>query len=129
MKAQDPTLRRTHLIILLLIAALLMTTLAPGAALAKKDMQVATEGDPGDGNLSPESLQASSGSGSCMSGGMSTFDDGVIQNGWTLSLPGLPILIPGQATWFFMPRTMEDHARWNGMPISLQRERRCGHAR
>jgi len=132
MKAQDPTQIHGSLFFLisLLLVTLLMVTSFAGPVQAKKDMQVATEGDPGDGNLSPESLQAASGSspGSTMDGGMKSYTLqplGIEQKCWFVSLPG----VPGQMTWFFLSGTAGDLFRWSGIPVSLQWERRCGHAR
>ncbi len=45
-----------------LLAAILLASLVASSAFARKDMTIATEGDPGDGNLSPE-IYTPSGSG------------------------------------------------------------------
>ncbi len=133
MKAQDPTKGLhgpTFFLFSLLMILLLMAASSAGPVLAKKDMQAATEGDPGDGNLSPESLQVASGSSaySGMDGGMSSINlppTDESREYWLVPLPG----IPGQVTWFLLPRNAGDLFRWRGVPVPPQRERRCTHAR
>ena len=50
---------------------------------------------------------------------------GIEQQCWFVSLPG----VSSQMTWFFLSGTAGDLFRWSGIPVSLQWERRCGHAR
>ncbi len=115
----------------LFVVAILIALLLAYPAFAKKDRQIDTEGDPGDGNLSPQSLFSGSSSGSTSGGtGSKAFSVSLTDIvgeefffQWVFPLPGMPLALPGQALWHHFHSSPE-----NDTAFILFRERGCNHA-
>ncbi len=103
----------------LFLFSILFTVLAAGPAMAIRDMQVATEGDPGDGNLSPTAYYSSgNSSGGALAGSSTDILDPGLDNtrisvsSWLVPVAGTPFIFPGQVGWFFLniSTATQDHA-------------------
>ncbi len=115
----------------LITLSFLLIFLLVSPALAKKDMQIASEGDPGDGNLSPESSSSAAGSNSYNSLTMldswlvdpASLNQAFMIINWLPSIPGMPTFLPTSTLKLFSGRQADQAS-----PLILQREGRWHHA-
>ena len=89
MISRVPTRRRG---VKLLIAVIFLVSFVASSAFARKEMTIATEGDPGDGNLSPELYSPAGSGGGTYLDGMSALEP---QNlSWVPGSPVSLLLLP-----------------------------------
>lgn len=122
MTAQAIPSRRGLALTLMLSLILSLLTVPVWAA---KDMQIATNGDPGDGNLGPSAVESSSGSaGGIGAGSLSTEQEFATPTPAMriMPAPGLFVVTFDQAVWFVR------HIDGLSFITRLQ-EGRSGHAR